>query len=412
METNDRDWDIELFSAITFLLGLVGWVSFFFGGPSPIISMTLLNTDYSVIRMIGWIFSIYEYFCMGIFWLFTPNLLKIFRKKTEDKDDEPYVPPDRDDHADYLRRGNPEYQQAIADNDEVKMKLLEDEQLAWNPTSDEMKDTETFSNTYWSRVDRRDKARKKTLGHSLDISRYTPTEYLRLLPHPDYCGGIFDMKSLDKSLKDRQLWPTKEEFPTRDTFEDLSKLYLKDIFNTWYRGSYENRTDHYGQFEEECFFEFCKENEIQTSSPKLNARINEGAKFYQQSEDEYQFDVPGAVFIYTTLEEAAEYNTYKFEAIEKTTRADAEDFVKTELEGQGLGRPVILTHIEVPRCAHEIVNQLKSELETIKVRVPAPSGNTLTRAVVNWYQMDLDELENKLKTTISEFSANPTDSRK
>lgn len=313
----------------------------------------------------------------------------------------------RDFYSNQLRKNNSEYQQAIAENDKVKMKLLEDERLKIDPTAEEMRDRETFIESYESIRNRRDAARRETILHSVDINRYTPKQYLRLVPHSDYCGDIFYTKSLEDSLTERGLWPTDEELPIKTLFEDLSEFFLNSIFNVWYRGSYENKTDHWQQFREECFFEFCKESKVQTNSKKLNDTIKKGAKFYPAPKSKYQFDVPGIVFVYSTLKEAPN-NKFKLGALEHKSRTDADNFVKNELKP--VGKPIIVFSIEVKKCAHEIINKLAKQLEPYLsgIREPADTSNIQIRVLLNWYHMDIDELETRLKIVIDEFNSEQT----
>jgi len=338
---------------------------------------------------------------LGILLVFKtkPNQGQVEKTKLTDSS-----PDRREFYSNYLREYNSEYQQAIAENDKVKMKLLEDERLKSDPTAEEMRDSETFKENYKSIQNRRDAARRETILHSVDINRYTPKQYLRLVPQSDYCGDIFYTKSLEDSLTERGLWPTDEELPTKKLFDDLSELYLSSIFNVWYKGSYENKTDHWQQFREECFFEFCKENKIQTNSKKLNDRIKKGAKFYAAPKSKYKFDVPGIVFIYSTLKEAPE-NKFKLGALERKSRTDADNFVKNELKA--VGKPIIVHSIKVKKCAHEIINQLAKQLEPnlSGIREPADTSNIQIRVLLNWYHIDLDELEKRLRMVIDEFNS-------
>ena len=85
MNASKIDWDFgRVMVAISALLGVIGWASFLTDGPSPLIAVTLLNSEFFLIKLIGWTFYIYEYLCMGLVWIFIPALYKIFRKQDED----------------------------------------------------------------------------------------------------------------------------------------------------------------------------------------------------------------------------------------------------------------------------------------------------------------------------------------
>ena len=82
---NEKEYDLGLliFLKATPILGIIGWISFFLDLPSPLIAVTLMRTDFAIFILIGWVFYIYEYLCMGLFWLFLPHLWKNPNKSEE-----------------------------------------------------------------------------------------------------------------------------------------------------------------------------------------------------------------------------------------------------------------------------------------------------------------------------------------
>ena len=75
---NEKEYDLAelVFLKVTPILGIIGWISFFLDLPSPLIAVTLMETDFAILILVGWVFYVYEYLGMGLFWLFLPQLWK------------------------------------------------------------------------------------------------------------------------------------------------------------------------------------------------------------------------------------------------------------------------------------------------------------------------------------------------